>query len=71
MLAALAAAFSPSFLTVRSEVRGRAQLPTYAWCAEEHRRNFNWMAFLDVDEFLAVRDGCAAEPPFLLQGIRS
>lgn len=57
-LTALAESFPASFLTVRSEKRPRAQMPTYAWCAEEHRRNFNWIAFLDVDEYLVIQAGC-------------
>jgi hypothetical protein len=51
--------FPADFLTIRHETLPRAQLPVYAWCAEEQRGHFNWLAFFDVDEFLAVRSGCA------------
>jgi hypothetical protein len=33
-----------------------AQLKVYAWCAEEQRERFNWLAFFDMDEFLVIRD---------------
>jgi Glycosyltransferase family 92 len=60
MLKQLAHDFDPSFVTLRSETFRRAQLPVYAWCAEEHRHRFNWMAFFDIDEFFAIRTGCAS-----------
>jgi hypothetical protein len=51
--------FPESFLTVHSESEPRGQLKVYAWCAEEHRRSFNWAAFLDIDEFIVLRGECA------------
>lgn len=51
----LAAAFPSSFLSLHSEMEPRAQLKVYAWCAEEHRASYNWLAFLDVDEFIVLR----------------
>jgi Glycosyl transferase family 2 len=54
----LASAFPTSFLSLHSEMEPRGQLKVYAWCAEEHRASFNWMAFLDVDEFLVLRGRC-------------
>ena len=51
----LAAAFPSSFLSLHSEMEARAQLKVYAWCAEEHRASYNWMAFIDVDEFIVLR----------------
>lgn len=60
MLEQLGSEFDKSFLTLRSELKERAQLPVYAWCAEEQRHRFNWIAYLDIDEFLVLRDsGCA------------
>eukprot|EP00892_Ulva_mutabilis_P011734 jgi/Ulvmu1/8933/UM005_0024.1 len=57
LLAQLKELFPPEFLTLRTEGYERAQLKTYAWCVEEHRHRFNWMAFLDMDEFLVVQNG--------------
>ena len=60
-LAQLGSEFAKSFLTLRAEPQKRAQLPVYAWCAEEQRHRFNWIAYFDVDEFLVLRDsGCGA-----------
>lgn len=63
LLEGLAGMFSSTFLTLRTDTYEHAQLKTYAWCAEEHRHSFNWMAFLDMDEFLIVHSGCAALCP--------
>lgn len=63
MLEQLAAMFPADFLTLRTDKYEHAQLKTYAWCVEEHRHRFNWMAFLDMDEFLIVQSGCAAPCP--------
>ena len=48
--------FSPVYLTVAKEFQHRAQLSVYAQCIEEQRANFNWIAFLDLDEYLVLRD---------------
>lgn len=55
-------AFPSDFLTFRTEQTPKAQLKAYAWCASEHREDFNWMAFFDVDEYLLLRDAHAADP---------
>lgn len=55
-------AFSSDFLTVREEKTPKAQLKAYAWCAEEHREDYNWMAFFDMDEYLVLRGEHAADP---------
>lgn len=60
LLKELSQVFPAEFLTLRTDTYEHAQLKTYAWCAEEHRHRFNWMAFLDMDEFLVLQDGCAA-----------
>jgi Glycosyl transferase family 2 len=49
----LANEFSTSFLTLRQDDTPKSQLKTYAWCAEEQRTSFNWLAFFDLDEVLA------------------
>ena len=51
----LASESSASFLSVRRELAPKAQLKAYAWCAEEQRHRFNWIAFFDLDEFLVLR----------------
>lgn len=58
----LARAFPRSFLSHYSEQRPHGQLKVYAWCAEEQRASYNWIAFFDLDEFLVVRDRRAAAP---------
>jgi hypothetical protein len=55
----LGSEFSKTFLTLRSELSPHSQLKVYAWCAEEKRSQHNWMAFLDLDEFLVLQRRCA------------
>lgn len=57
--------FPETFLTMRVDEAERTQMKTYAWCVEEQRTHFNWIAFFDIDEFLVIRDdACApASPP--------
>jgi hypothetical protein len=31
----------------------------YRWCVHEHRQDWNWMMFLDLDEFVVLRHGVA------------
>jgi hypothetical protein len=57
IISTLASDFPSSFLTLRRDATPKAQLKTYAWCAEEQRAAFNWMAFFDMDEYLVVRQG--------------
>ena len=56
--------FPPDFLTLREEPMSNGQMKVYAWCAETQRARFNWLAFLDLDEYL-VFQGLAdpADPP--------
>ena len=61
--AQLAAVFPASFLTLRSEPEARGQLKAYAWCSEEQRAAYNWLAFIDVDEFIVLRQQPCAPPP--------
>jgi hypothetical protein len=65
MLKTLSNLFPKSFLTLRTERMPKAQLKVYAWCAEEHRWDFNWMAFLDMDEFLIIREQVDDDQPNL------
>lgn len=55
----LQASFPRAFLTLRNELYQQGQLKVYAWCAEEQRAAYNWLAFIDVDEFIVLRDKCA------------
>ena len=55
-------AFPADFLTIREERMPKAQLKAYAWCAEEYRLQYNWMAFFDMDEYLVLRGEHAGEP---------
>ena len=48
--------FSRQFVTFADEDLPRAQLKVYAECMEERRARYNWIAFLDLDEYLIVRD---------------
>ena len=43
------------FVTYRTETKDHAQLAIYAWCIREQRDRFNWIAFVDADEFLVIR----------------
>jgi hypothetical protein len=52
--------FPDYFLTIRNELEPRAQLKTYAWCAEELRAMYNWIAFVDIDEYLVLRKMCGS-----------
>jgi Glycosyl transferase family 2 len=55
----LSRAFPRSFLSLYSEREPQGQLKVYAWCAEEQRASYNWVAFFDLDEFLVLRDRCS------------
>lgn len=45
------------FLKLDSNQDPHAPLAFYETCVSEQKLNYNWMAFLDLDEFLVVR-GC-------------
>jgi hypothetical protein len=51
---------SNGFLQLESEPRPQAQLKVYAKCIRELRPKYNWIAFFDLDEFMAVRDKCVS-----------
>jgi hypothetical protein len=46
----------PEFLTYRQESEPHAQMKVYGHCLAEHKHKHNWMAFLDADEFLVIRE---------------
>lgn len=48
------------FLTLGLERRPYRQKGIYQLCIEEHASQHNWMAFLDLDEFVILRNPCAA-----------
>ena len=41
------------------DFRGRkvAQLPAYQDCYDKHHKEYDWIAFFDIDEFLTISDG--------------
>ena len=47
------------FLTLKVDTQPHAQLRTYGACLRDHADKHNWMAFFDIDEFLALRTRCA------------
>ncbi len=49
-----------------SHPTGFFQLWAYDACIQRYRRQHRWMAFIDVDEFLLLRDPSAASLPALL-----
>lgn len=52
---ALLQQFPPEFLTLDSDERPRSQMKIFAACMEDHREEHNWMAFIDVDEYIVLR----------------
>ena len=47
------------FLTLDSDGQKANQLPIYKRCMEKHRHKYNWMAFIDIDEYIVIRT-CAS-----------
>ena len=43
------------FLTLESDGKRANQLNIYKRCMEKYRQNHNWMAFIDIDEFIVIR----------------
>ena len=43
------------FLTFRAVARPEFQVMFYRDCMEHHRHKHNWMAFIDLDEFIVLR----------------
>ena len=54
--------FPSSYLSTRLEPTHKGQLMAYSRCAREARHNYNWVAFIDPDEFIHVRNGCVMLP---------
>lgn len=43
------------FLTLESDGQRANQLNIYKRCMERYRHKHNWMAFIDIDEFIVIR----------------
>lgn len=52
---------SDGFLTFRTAPRPWFQQTIYLECMQQHRHKHNWMAFIDLDEFIVLRK-CAPAP---------
>lgn len=57
---------SEGFLTYEVDGTTGPQLKLYRRCMEQHYHKHNWLAFLDLDEILVLREQCV-----LLTGIPS
>ena len=52
------------FLTYTTEPMARSQLKVYYNCMSQHYDKHNWLAFVDIDEFLVLLsryDPCASQ----------
>lgn len=47
------------FVTFKSDPRPSFQQTIYVDCMNQHRHKHNWMAFIDLDEFIVLRE-CAS-----------
>ena len=56
---------SDGFLTLAAEPLQRAQTKVYYDCMRQHYYKHNWIAFFDMDEYLAIVERCAPpqDPP--------
>lgn len=43
------------FLTLEADGRKANQLNIYKRCMEKYRHKHNWMAFIDIDEYIVIR----------------
>ena len=48
--------YPDDFLTVHTTVDHPPQRRTYSHCIHQFRASFNWIAFIDLDEFLVQMD---------------
>ena len=46
------------FLTLDVNDKPHAQLAIYQQCLDDHPHDYNWMAFIDLDEYIMLRPGC-------------
>lgn len=47
--------FPRTFLTLRFHPRPAAQMRVFSWCVSALRGEYNWLAFVDVDEYIMLR----------------
>ena len=47
------------FVTYKDDPRIYPQLQVYEECLINNRTDFSWMAFMDADEMIAIRELCA------------
>ena len=59
-MAAVDTFIQQGFVTFTIDPSPHAQLQVYQHCIKTHRDKHNWMGFFDLDEFLVLRDPCAA-----------
>eukprot|EP00892_Ulva_mutabilis_P012232 jgi/Ulvmu1/9381/UM051_0008.1 len=43
------------FVTLREDAGGKSRTAVYYDCMVDHRHKYNWIAFIDTDEFIVVR----------------
>ena len=48
------------FLTLVHDSTHAPQIRTYKSCIRRYRTQYNWIAFIDADEFLLVREKCCS-----------
>ena len=63
----LAQFIDDGFITLVHDTTLPIQNPTYARCIKQYRKQYNWIAFIDLDEFIAVRDKCALQLRWVAQ----
>lgn len=55
------------FVTLRDDAAGMARTSVYRDCMIDHRHKYNWIAFIDTDEFIVIRKPC--DPSFPISRI--
>ena len=51
------------FLTYNHDSTPGGQMKVVSDCIRKRYLQYDWLSFLDIDEFLVLRDQCAAAPP--------
>ena len=77
MVAQLQDFIADGFLSYNNDPTPGGQMKVVSDCLREHHRKHDWLSFLDVDEFLILRNQCVPLCPvlynpggFVLSGIR-
>lgn len=52
---ALRQQFAGDYLTLAFDAQPRAQMKIYGTCMELYREQYNWLALIDVDEYIVLR----------------